>query len=162
MTYSTLASQTNLNNRFLPARSIPNLRNETCSTVQTCESYNLARCSSQPAEMWSRDLIVDSNIGENVLNKNIDASKCVSIATQTENNKMDLPSMEKFIAANRLFILNLLGIESSYHVECDLQPKTLIPILETDIFSSPEALSPLDNQKRFNLGVSSQKVIVSK
>lgn len=159
MTYSTLASQVDLGGgRFPPARSIPNLPNETRSIVQNTDSYALARSTSQPAETWSRDLIVDSSLAECHLNDNSDTAKSlkvgISISTQTESNKIDLPAIEKFIVQNPRLVLNILGIiEPSYHIECELQPQTLISIPEAD-GSSPEATSPPDNQKRFAFGIS--------
>lgn len=158
MTYSTLASQVDLGGgRFPPARSIPNLPNETRVTAHTTDSYALARSTSQPAETWSRDLIVDSSLAESHYNDNSDTVKSVkigvSIATQTDT-KTDLPAIEKFIIQNPRLVLNLLGIiEPSYHIECELQPQTLISIPEAD-GSSPEATSPPDNQKRFAFGMS--------
>lgn len=157
MTYSTLASQVDLGGRFPPARSIPNLPNETRSIVQNTDSYALARSTSQPAETWSRDMIVDTSLAESHLNDNSDTVKSVkvgiTIATQTDN-KIDLPAIEKFIVQNPRLVLNILGImEPSYHIECELQPQTLISIPEAD-GSSPEATSPPDNQKRFAFGIS--------
>lgn len=160
MTYSTLASQVDLGGRFPPARSIPNLPNETTrSNVETTDSYALARSTSQPAETWSRDLIVDSSITESHLADNSEtlakSLKVVgmSIATQTETNKIDLPAIEKFIVQNPRLVLNILGIiEPTYHIECELQPQTLLSIPEAD-GSSPEATSPPDNQKRFAFGI---------
>lgn len=169
MTYSTLASQMDLGGRFPPARSIPNLPNETFSMAPSAESYALARSSSQPAEMWGRNIIAHSDhihqYGESAENvmaaaaavaaATATASKPfgVSAATQTEN-KIDLPAMEKFIVSNPRLVLNLLGIiEPSYQFECELQPQTLIPIPEADV-SSPEALSPPENHsaKKFTFG----------
>lgn len=143
--------------RFPPARSIPNLPNETRVTAQSTDSYALARSTSQPAETWSRDLIVDSSLAESHYNDNSDTVKSikigVSIATQTDT-KTDLPAIEKFIIQNPRLVLNLLGIiEPTYHIECELQPQTLISIPEAD-GSSPEATSPPDNQKRFAFGMS--------
>ncbi|XP_031640791.1 potassium voltage-gated channel subfamily H member 8 isoform X2 [Contarinia nasturtii] len=163
MTYSTLASQVDLGGggRFPPARSIPNLPNESRSmTAQNTDSYALARSTSQPAETWSRDLIVDSSLAESHCNDNSDTVKSVkvgiSIATQTDT-KTDLPAIEKFIVQNPRLVLNILGIiEPTYHIECELQPQTLIAIPEADA-SSPEATSPPDNQKRFALGMASSK-----
>lgn len=158
MTYSTLASQVDLGGRFPPARSIPNLPNESRSEVPNSDSFALARSTSQPAETWSRDLIVDSSLAESHYNDNSDTVKSLkvfaSIATQTETAKTDLPAIEKFIVQNPRLVLNILGIiEPTYHIECELQPQTLIAIPEAD-GSSPEATSPPDNQKRFNFGIS--------
>lgn len=158
MTYSTLASQMDLGGRFPPARSIPNLPNETCSMAPSTESYALARSSSQPAEIWGRNIIARSDhihqFGDSAENVTSADSKPigVSTATQTEN-KIDLPAMEKFIVSNPRLVLNLLGIiEPSYRFECELQPQTLIPIPEADV-SSPEAPSPAESHaKRFSFG----------
>lgn len=158
MTYSTLQSQIDLGGRFPPARSIPNLPNETRSIVQTADAYALARSTSQPAETWGRDLIVDSSLCESHLNGMSDTAKSlvkvgISISTQTDANKIDLPAIEKFIVQNPRLVLNILGIiEPTYHIECELQPQTLIAIPEAD-GSSPEATSPPDNQKRFAFGI---------
>lgn len=157
MTYSTLASQVDLGGRFPPARSIPNLPNESRSIIPNSDSYALARSTSQPAETWGRDLIVDTSLAESHLNDNTDTVKSLKIgvttATQTDN-KIDLPAIEKFIVQNPRLVLNILGIiEPSYHIECELQPQTLISIPEAD-GSSPEATSPPDNQKRFAFGIS--------
>lgn len=154
MTYSTLASQVDLGGRFPPARSIPNLPNETRSTVPQTDSYALARSTSQPAETWGRDLIVDSSLAESHNSDTMKSIKVgVSIATQTDT-KTDLPAIEKFIVQNPRLVLNILGIiEPTYHIECELQPQTLIAIPEAD-GSSPEATSPPDNQKRFAFGMS--------
>lgn len=170
MTYSTLASQMDLGGRFPPARSIPNLPNETCSMVQSVETYALARSSSQPAEMWGRNMIARNDhihhYGESAENvmaaaaaaaaaAAVAASKpvVVSAATQTDT-KIDLPAIEKFIVSNPRLVLNLLGIiEPSYQFECELQPQTLIPIPEADV-SSPEATSPPESHaKKFTFGV---------
>lgn len=154
MTYSTLASQMDLGGRFPPARSIPNLPNETCSMAPSAESYTLARSTSQPAEIWGRNITAPSDhihqFGDSVDNIMAAAAGVavaapksigVSTATQTEN-KIDLTAMEKFIVSNPRLVLNLLGIiEPLYQFECELQPQTLIPILEADV-SSPEATSP--------------------
>lgn len=158
MTYSTLASQVDLGGRFPPARSIPNLPNETRSIVQNEDAYALARSTSQPAETWGRDLIVDSSLAESHFNDNSDSAKPlkvgISISTQTDASKVDLPTIEKFIVQNPRLVLNMLGIfEPTYHIECELQPQTLIAIPEAD-GSSPEANSPPDNQKRFAFGIS--------
>ncbi|XP_055314848.1 potassium voltage-gated channel subfamily H member 8 isoform X2 [Sitodiplosis mosellana] len=157
-TYSTLASQVDLGvGRFPTGRSIPNLPNETRVTAKSTDSYALARSTSQPAETWSRDLIIDSSLAESHYNDNSDTVKSikigVSIATQTDT-KTDLPAIEKFIIQNPRLVLNILGIiEPTYHIECELQPQTLISIPEAD-GSSPEAISPPDNQKRFAFGMS--------
>lgn len=145
MTYSTLASQMDLIGRFPPARSIPNLPNETRSIAPTNEAYGLARSTSQPAEMWGRDIIPTDTEHHQSLEK-IKATKTtgVSISTQTEN-KIDLQAMETFIISNPRLVLNILGIiEPTYHIECELQPQTLIPIPEADV-SSPESGSPQEN-----------------
>lgn len=159
MTYSTLASQVDLGRgRFPPARSIPNLPNESCTMASTTsQSYILARSSSQPAEMWGRDIIVDSSLTENHCYddstdnvKSLKTSIGISIATQTDT-KIDLPAIEKFIVQNPRLVLNILGIlEPTYHIECELQPQTLIPIPEADLSSPDEATTPPDNQKRFS------------
>lgn len=155
-----------LGGRFPPARSIPNLPNETFSMVPNAESYALARSSSQPAEMWGRNIIARSEhshqYGESAENVMAAAAAVaaattakpigVSTATQTDN-KIDLPAIEKFIVSNPRLVLNLLGIiEPSYQFECELQPQTLIPIPEADV-SSPEATSPPDcHPKKFPFG----------
>lgn len=157
MTYSTLASQMDLGGRFPPARSIPNLPNETCSMVPATDSYALARCSSHPADMWGRDVLEHNQpLGDSA--ENMRAMKLVQQqyqqqhqpppshigvceATQTEP-AFDLQAMEKFVLANPRLILNILGIiEPAYQIECELQPQTLIPIPEAD-GSSPETSSP--------------------
>lgn len=142
--------------RFPPARSIPNLPNETCSMAPSNESYGLARSTSQPAEMWGRDIIPTDAEHYQSLEK-IKATKAasVSISTQTEN-KIDLQTMEKFILSNPRLVLNILGIiEPTYHIECELQPQTLITIPEADV-SSTESNSPQENNNNqfdFNVEV---------
>lgn len=154
-----------LGGRFPPARSIPNLPNETCSMAPSAESYALARSSSQPAEIWGRNIIARSDhirqFGDSAEYMSAATSKPigVSTATQTEN-KIDLPAMEKFIVSNPRLVLNLLGIiEPSYQFECDLQPQILIPIPEADV-SSPEAPSPAEiHAKRFSFDGGSSNLI---
>lgn len=133
--------------RFPPARSIPNLPNEsTRSIAPTNENYGLARSTSQPAEMWGREIIVETEHLESAELIKVNKTIGVSIATQTEN-KIDLQAMEKFILSNPRLVLNLLGIiEPTYHIECELQPQTLIPIPEADV-SSPESGSPPEKNK---------------
>lgn len=162
MTYSTLASQMDLGGRFPPARSIPNLPNDTCSMAPCAKTFALARSSSQPAEVWGRNIIPRSDriqsfgeSAEHLFAAAVIMSKPfgVSTATQTEN-KIDLPAMEKFIVSNPRLVLNLLGIiEPSYQFECELQPQTLIPIPEADA-SSPEATSPPESHvtQKFTFG----------
>lgn len=162
-----------LGGRFPPARSIPNLPNETCSMEPSVESYALARSSSQPAEIWGRNIIARSDhihqFGDSAENLMTAAAVVaaaaskpigVSTATQTEN-KIDLPAVEKFIVANPRLVLNLLGIiEPSYQFECELQPQTLIPILEADV-SSPEATSPPESHaKKIDFGGGSSSISI--
>lgn len=154
-----------LGGRFPPARSIPNLPNETCSIAPSTESYALARSSSQPAEMWGRNIIARSDhihqFGESVENVIVAKPIGVSISTQTDT-KLDLPAIEKFIVSNPRLVLNLLGIiEPSYEFECELQPQTLIPIPEADV-SSPEATSPPESHaKKYTFGGGSTGVNIS-
>lgn len=143
MTYSTLQSQIDLGSRF-PARSIPNLPNEVCSIATTNDTYALARSSSQPADMWARELIVDTvnlfethhhphhmqqhshahshplhhhsiDNGDHI--KLIKANVTISTSTQTENNNIDLSIIENFIASNPRLVFKILGISEppSYH-----------------------------------------------
>lgn len=155
MTYSTIQSQIDLGGRFPPARSIPNLPNaETCSMAGTSsDSYALARCSSHPAEMWGRDVMEQQGLcdsAENMRAINVvqpmmmaAIAPGINTATQTDSG-LDMLAIEKFVVSNPRLILNMLGIiEPAVHVECDLQPQTLIPIPEGDV-SSPEMSSPHD------------------
>lgn len=176
MTYSTLASQADLGGRFPPARSIPNLPNDSCSIAPRTDSYSLARSSSQPADMWSRELILtgfnsNNNGGGNSIgavgnHKIIDSTENVlqpksvsSVTTQTEN-KLDLPAIEKFIVSNPRLVLNLLGIiEPTYQIECELQPQTLNPIPEADVSSPEMTSSPENNNKNFMDSNVSQPIV---
>lgn len=135
-----------LGGRFPPARSIPNLPNETCSMAgQSTDSYALARCSSHPAEMWGRDVMEHQALCDSPENMRAIrmAAVAVGVAASTQTDTaIDLLAMEKFVVANPRLILNMLGIiEPGYQLECDLQPQTLIPIPEADV-SSPEESSP--------------------
>lgn len=117
MTYSTMASQTNLNGRFPPARSIPNLPNEGCSTEQANDSFALARSSSQPAEMWVHEIVGDVNeaiISTPQINWNRETS--ISISTQTENEN-DLAALERIIFSNRRLVLRILSSENTVDSE---------------------------------------------
>lgn len=150
MTYSTLASQADLGGRFPPARSIPNLPNDSGSIAPRSDSYSLARSSSQPAEMWSREMLGNGGCRKADSTENALQPKSVaSVSTQTEN-KFDLPAMEKFIVSNPRLVLNLLGIiEPTYQIECELQPQTLNPIPEADASSPEMTSSPETNNKNF-------------
>lgn len=114
MTYSTLQSQMDLGARF-PARSIPNLPNEVCS-ITTNEAFTLARSSSQPADIWAREIIVDTaNLIEHHSNDNGDPAYSmktigVSIGTQTDSNNIDLSIIENFISSNPGLVYSILGI----------------------------------------------------
>lgn len=107
MTYSTLQSQLDLGAHF-PARSIPNLPNEGCSITTTNEEFSLARSSSQPADMWAREMIVNT---ANFIENHSMNSIGISIATQTENNNIDLSIIEHFIASNPRIVYSILGIK---------------------------------------------------
>ncbi len=147
MTYSTLASQSNLNGRLPPARSIPNFPNdETASSRPTTDSYQMNRCSSHPPEMWGRDVLEENqrssrNASPSIIDK-------ITSTTQTDS-KIDMQFIETFILANPRLVLNLLGIEPAYHIDCDKiaappQQSSLIPIPEA--ISSPDISSPNTNE----------------
>lgn len=119
MTYSTLASQVNLDaggNRMLPARSIPNLPIDTSThsiTASSTDAYHLARCSSQPPEMWGRH-ILDGSGG--FTSKEDGEHLSLNDTTNTINNPpVDIRQFEAFVLANPRHVLNLLGIEPAYH-----------------------------------------------
>lgn len=117
MTYSTIASQTNLNGRFPPARSIPNLPNEGCSTEQKNDSFALARSSSQPAEMWVHE--IDQDVHEAIISApqiNWNGERSASISTQTEHEN-DLAALQRLIFSNRRLVLNILGSEKTIDSE---------------------------------------------
>lgn len=112
MTYSTLASQVNLDagNRLLPARSIPNLPIDTSThsiTASSTDAYHLARCSSQPPEMWGRH-ILDATDG-------IEMGGAANESKQPPLPPIDVEQFEAFVLANPRHVLNLLGIEPAYH-----------------------------------------------
>lgn len=155
MTYSTLASQSNLNGRLPPARSIPNFPNdEITSRGPTTDSYQMNRCSSHPPEMWGRDVLEENqrssrNPSPGIVDK-------ITSTTQTDG-KIDMQFIETFILANPRLVLNLLGIEPAYHIDCDKmtappQQSSLIPIPEA--ISSPDISSP-NNANEFIYGGSS-------
>lgn len=102
-----------------PARSIPNLPNEVCSITTTNEAFSLARSSSQPADMWAREMILDTaNFIESNSNVNSMKTYGISIATQTDSNNIDLSIIENFIASNPRLVYSILGIlepTTSYH-----------------------------------------------
>lgn len=180
MTYSTLQSQMDLGARF-PARSIPNLRNEMCSISTTNEAFSLARSSSQPADMWAREMIIDTaNFIENHSNNNGDLSNSMktiglSIATQTDNNNIDLSIIENFITSNPRLVYSILGIlepttsylgngDKKHHIQHhekyrNLQQQHCVnsginepyASLSSDAQSSPEQCNV---QKRFVIGIS--------
>lgn len=141
MTYSTMASQTNLNGRFPPARSIPNLPNaEGCSADKTNESFVLARSSSQPAEMWVHELVDNSHTSiDNDAEKSPELHGNVSVATQTDREN-DLAVIEKLISSNRRLVVSMLGLPDTTHaIASDSQTQQLVAIPEFDILGSPEA-----------------------
>lgn len=146
MTYSSLASQSNLNGRLPPARSIPNFPNEeTTSRGPTTDTYQMNRCSSHPPEMWGRDVLEDSQRSSRPSLGIIDK---ITSTTQTDS-KIDMQFIETFILANPRLVLNLLGIEPAYHIDCDKitappQQSSLIPIPES--ISSPDISSPNTNE----------------
>ena len=128
-----------LDSRF-PARSIPNLPNESCSMVQPIEPYHLARSSSHPPEMWGRELIDESQATDP---DHFTTVAVITEATQTDN-KIDMAAMKSFILANPRLVLNILGIiDPAYQFECELQPATLNPIPETDLIS-PSVVGPVE------------------
>lgn len=147
MTYSTLASQSNLNGRLPPARSIPNFPNdEITSRGPTTDSYQMNRCSSHPPEMWGRDVLDDNQRSSR--NASLGIIDKITSTTQTDS-KIDMQFIETFILANPRLVLNLLGIEPAYHIDCDKitappQQSSLIPIPEA--VSSPDISSPIANE----------------
>lgn len=112
-----MASQINLNGRFPPARSIPNLPNEGCSAEQTNDSFALARSSSQPADIWVHEIVDDVNdtiISAPQINWN--QQRSISISTQTEDEN-DLAALERFILANRRMVLSILSSRNTVDSE---------------------------------------------
>lgn len=147
MTYSTLASQSNLNGRLPPARSIPNFPNEEItSRGPTTDSYQMNRSSSHPPEMWGRDVLEDNQ--RTSRHASLAIADKITSTTQTDG-KIDMQFIETFILANPRLVLNLLGIEPAYHIDCEKliappQPSSLIPIPEA--ISSPDISSPNANE----------------
>lgn len=139
-----------LGGQFQPARSIPNLPNNTCtSMVPKSDSFHMARSSSQPPEMWGRDEQENNPDSDRYSDKRINL---VTSGTQTDG-KVEISLIEGFILANPRLVLNLLGIDPPYHVDCDIlqypppPSQSLVPIPETSI-SSPD-LIPSPNGTEF-------------
>lgn len=112
------------------------------------------RCSSHPPEMWGRDVLEDNQRSSR--NTSLGIIDKMTSTTQTDS-KIDMQFIETFILANPRLVLNLLGIEPAYHIDCDKitappQQSSLIPIPEA--VSSPDISSP--NANEFIYGGSSK------
>lgn len=104
------------------------------------------RCSSHPAEMWGRDVLDENQRSSQ--NPSPGIIDTITSTTQTDS-KIDMQFIETFILANPRLVLNLLGIEPAYHIDCEKiaappQPSSLIPIPEA--ISSPDISSPTTNE----------------
>ena len=141
MTYSTLASQQDLGGRLQPARSIPNFPKDTSESLgcASSDSFHLARSSSHPAEMWSRDVLASDAQCKS-------SEQIIETSTQTQNPLIqpDLKQIEQFILDNRQMVLRMLSIDTPFKIDYNevmqSQSAPLIPIQET--ISSPEISSP--------------------
>lgn len=140
--FNSMASQNNLNGRFLPARSIPNLRTENIrndgSVEQKNDAFTLARSSSQPAEMWVHEMDVETDaIIEHVPEESKEATKCASIATQTDREH-DLSVIEKIVLSNRHLVLSVLGMSEMVNTPAnDAEVEQLVLFPEVDVPGSP-------------------------
>lgn len=148
MQFSSITSQIDLNSKFNPARSIPNLPNDS-EVVASSIDHVLARCSSHPPEIWSRDIAANSeSYQENI--PPIDIKTATTVGTQTET-KIDFQTLETIVLANSRLVMNILGIEAVYHTE--MNPLFVPPtqsVLNTipETISSPETVtSPINVQK---------------
>lgn len=132
-----MASQTHLNGRFPPARSIPNLPNDG-SVDEKNDAFTLARSSSQPAEMWVHELVHETDTNtENDTEQSKETTKSVSIATQTDREH-DLTVIEKMVLSNRHLVLNVLGMSEMVNTPAnDAEVEKLVLFPEVDVPGSP-------------------------
>lgn len=138
MTYSTIG-QLDIQN---PARSIPNLPNNIVHTNVT-EQF-LTRSSSQPAEIWKREIQDDirshhlksvSDFAQSNQSFHISVTK----ATQTELS-IDYEMLENLVLSNPQLVLNILGVKTHLPVNFinpDIAPMSCLSVLST----IPEAIS---------------------
>ena len=140
MTYSTIG-QLDLHN---PARSIPNLPN---NTVHPIVEQFLTRSSSQPTEIWKRE--VQDDTGSNHLksvsdfeqsNQSFHISVSVTKATQTELS-IDYEMLENLVLSNPQLVLNILRVKTHLpivnFINPDIAPMSCLSVLST----IPEAIS---------------------
>lgn len=151
MTFSTINSQVNL--KFPPARSIPNISGNTIVNVTATgatytninnEDSNLQRCSSHPPEIWGRDMhCLSGGIVQNVSPVDMPSVVKINQGTQTDFHKIDFPTFERFVLANPRLVLGLLGIEPKIKTEIELlqQQKTL---QVSPLNTIEEVMSPAD------------------
>lgn len=138
MTYSTIG-QLDIQN---PARSIPNLPNNTVHANVT-EQF-LTRSSSQPAEIWKREIQDDirshhlkslSDFAQSNQSFHISVTK----ATQTELS-IDYEMLENLVLSNPQLVLNILRVKTHLPVNFlnpDIAPMSCLSVLST----IPEAIS---------------------
>lgn len=128
-TFSSIQSQADLNSRFQPARSIPNLiTNNIEDSTTTAENDNqgMIRSTSHPPEMWGREVSTETYIANERLQLeqkfDLDFPRKTSInsynlpevssATQTDN-AFDHITIERIIRSNPRLVLNILGMNLS-------------------------------------------------
>lgn len=123
-TFSSIQSQADLNSRF-PARSIPNISNDSEPRNTDTEHGSMVRSTSHPPEMWGRELSTESykladpfeKLGLDFLRKpsmNYNLPE-VSSATQTEN--CDYETIYRIVRTNPRLVLSILGrnLLAKYH-----------------------------------------------
>lgn len=138
MTYSTIG-QLDLQN---PARSIPNLPNNTVH-AHVSEQF-LTRSSSQPAEIWKREIHEDARSHHlksvsDFAQSNQSFHISVTKATQTELS-IDYEMLENLVLSNPQLVLNILGVKTHLPVNFinpDIAPMSCLSVLST----IPEAIS---------------------
>ena len=129
-------------------RSIPNMLNQSFHNNPELECA-LARSSSQPTELWCRDLSdsCDRNISPNGTETLSDRRKSItshrfkeetSSETQTESY-IDYATLEQLVLSNPHLVLKILGIQAVYKNESDMMPYNLSTI--TEVQSSRETVS---------------------
>lgn len=137
MTFSNMASQASL--KFLPARSIPNICGNVVTGVNfssiSYEDSSLQRCSSHPPEIWGREM---QNFPQHEYNKVVDISKTLtstdqdalpdstiknsknSQGCQTEFQKFEFSTFQRFVVSNPRLVLGWLGIDANVHAEAEM------------------------------------------
>ncbi|CAO1302110.1 unnamed protein product [Diamesa hyperborea] len=138
MTYSTIG-QLDLQN---PARSIPNLPNNTVH-AHVSEQF-LTRSSSQPTEIWKREIHDDTRSHHlksvsDFAQSNQSFHISVTKATQTELS-IDYEMLENLVLSNPQLVLNILGVKTHLPVNFinpDIAPMSCLSVLST----IPEAIS---------------------